>query len=79
MKFNKYWFKPKRFGYGAFPITWEGWVFVLGFIVFLAVLLSYFNPNEHPSMFFSIFIVSVLVLVYVSKIKTKGEWGWRWG
>lgn len=26
MKFNKYWFKPKRFGYGATPTTWEGFV-----------------------------------------------------
>ena len=26
---SRYWFKPKRYGYGATPITWEGWVFTL--------------------------------------------------
>ena len=22
----KYWFKPKRYGYGATPVTWQGWM-----------------------------------------------------
>jgi hypothetical protein len=21
----RYWFKPRRYGYGATPVTWEGW------------------------------------------------------
>jgi hypothetical protein len=21
----EYWFKPKRYGYGATPVTWQGW------------------------------------------------------
>ena len=21
-----YWFRPKRYGYGATPITWQGWL-----------------------------------------------------
>ena len=25
------WFKPKRYGYGATPITWQGWALVIGF------------------------------------------------
>ena len=24
---TRYWFKPKRYGYGATPVTWEGWAF----------------------------------------------------
>ena len=23
-----YWFRPKRYGYGATPVTWQGWVLV---------------------------------------------------
>ena len=25
-----YWFRPKRFGYGAVPATWQGWAATLG-------------------------------------------------
>ena len=30
---SRYWFKPKRYGYGATPITWEGWVFTLAIML----------------------------------------------
>ena len=33
-----YWFKPKRYGYGATPITWEGWVVTLGTVVAMVVV-----------------------------------------
>ena len=26
----EYWFKPKRYGYGATPVTWQGWAVTLG-------------------------------------------------
>ena len=22
---TEYWFRPKRYGYGATPVTWQGW------------------------------------------------------
>ena len=28
---NRYWFKPKVFGYGASPTTWEGWALVVAY------------------------------------------------
>lgn len=31
---NKYWFRPKLYGYGFFPISWEGW-----FLTFLLAVL----------------------------------------
>ena len=34
---KKYWFKPKRYGWGFFPISWEGWAVTLLMIVLLAV------------------------------------------
>jgi hypothetical protein len=30
---SRYWFRPKRYGYGATPITWEGWVFTLAIVL----------------------------------------------
>ena len=32
-----YWFKQKRFGYGATPVTWQGWVLML---VYLAIVVG---------------------------------------
>ena len=33
-----YWFKPKRYGYGATPMTWQGWaVTIAAVIVVVAV------------------------------------------
>jgi len=33
---SRYWFRPKRYGYGATPVTWEGWALVAGFVVIVA-------------------------------------------
>jgi hypothetical protein len=30
---ERYWFRPKSFGYGATPVTWEVWLLTLGSIV----------------------------------------------
>ncbi len=36
---NKIWFKRKRYGYGWYPATWEGWVVLLAYIL-VALLLA---------------------------------------
>jgi hypothetical protein len=30
---TRYWFKPKRYGYGATPVTWQGWCATAAFVV----------------------------------------------
>jgi hypothetical protein len=30
---ERYWFRPKSFGYGATPVKWEVWFLTLGSIV----------------------------------------------
>jgi hypothetical protein len=30
---NRYRFRPKTYGYGATPITWEGWAVTIGIVV----------------------------------------------
>jgi hypothetical protein len=34
---TRYWFRPKRYGYGATPTTWEGWAFTGLIVAILAV------------------------------------------
>lgn len=81
------WFKPKRYGYGATPTTWQGWVIVAAFLagVFaLAWTLIGFDranpPDESTLVFFFISVAILLAAVWIiSKRTTDGEWRWRWG
>jgi len=45
----EYWFKPKRYGYGATPATWQGWAVTLGTVLAMGrpigVVLRRINPE----------------------------------
>ena len=80
---TRYWFKPKRFGYGATPSTWEGWALtVLALVLAAGVVLV--GPGIRDNLQRSLFVVLGLVLVlapyvYVAWRKTEGGWRWRSG
>ncbi len=78
-----YWFKPKRYGYGATPVTWQGWavtVATLLAIVAVSICLRLTAKSLWTLAALLIFdALAVLVLVIVSRRKTDGEWHWRWG
>lgn len=81
---NEYWFKPKRYGYGATPVTWEGWALTAAAIVviFLASWLVSTSGRADPALGFvwaAIIGASVIGLWVVSRRKTDGVWRWRWG
>jgi len=88
---NQYWFKPKIFGYGATPITWEGWAVVTGYCVVvamatLAAILLVESQGLALGVLWALWGVwgvvlaaATVVLVAVSKSRTDGEWRWRWG
>ena len=37
---TKAWFRPKRIGYGAVPISWQGWAVMLGGALATAAALN---------------------------------------
>jgi hypothetical protein len=78
-----YWFKPKRYGYGATPVTWQGWVFTLATaLAMVAVSLCLRLTDKSLWALAALLIFDVLaicVLVVISRRKTEGEWRWRWG
>jgi hypothetical protein len=39
------WFRPKEFGYGATPITWEGWLATLLFVLLVVATTGYLTPD----------------------------------
>ena len=82
---TRYWFRPKRYGYGATPTTWEGWALVLVFAVFMGgsiVVLERFAGSSNPVGLFvwaAVVGTGIWWLVHVSRDRTDGEWRWRWG
>jgi peptidoglycan biosynthesis protein MviN/MurJ (putative lipid II flippase) len=86
---NRYWFRPKRIGYGATPATWEGWVFTLGCcaVIGLASWLLVGTRQNWVEMgwvattAWALWLVIVVgtsaALLIVSKRRTDGEWRWR--
>lgn len=80
-----YWFKPKRYGFGATPSNWKGWAFTIGFVVLLVALTPVLIPpvhsNEQPHVlaFVGASIVLLALFLFVTWRKTEGGWRWRWG
>jgi uncharacterized membrane protein len=78
-----YWFRPKRYGYGATPVTWQGWAITLAALVVVVVAtirlstLSAVDPQFWAIVVFDAVVITALWII--SRRKTDGEWRWRWG
>lgn len=80
---SRYWFRPKTYGYGATPVTWEGWAVTLGTALAM-ILVSFFLRTMSKSdgalaallAFDAIALSGLLIVCY---LKTDGELRWRWG
>jgi hypothetical protein len=80
---NRFWFKPRRYGYGATPVTWEGWVLVA---IYVAVILTCVAALTSRGQTLSGWLMSVVVIVaatvamiVIGVKKTDGAWRWQWG
>jgi len=78
-----FWFRPKRYGYGVTPVTWQGWTITIATAIVVGVssaLVPVFAATA-PSIFLAIPIDLMLIaaLLIVSRRKTDGVWRWRWG
>lgn len=72
-----YWFRPKRFGFGAVPVTWQGWASILVFAAIVGVIV---NLATHRDRFWSVLLVPVVgAYLWLLAMKTDGGWGFRWG
>jgi hypothetical protein len=71
------WFAPKRYGYGATPITWQGWALTIGFAA-IAIGLSV-RFAHRPLQLFEIMAPLIIAFSVISARTTRGGWRWRWG
>lgn len=70
-----YWFRPKRFGFGATPDSWQGWAVTLLFAAAL-MALARFTPHR---IAIAVGIPLVPLFLILCWKKTRGGWRWRWG
>ena len=82
---TQYWFRPKRYGFGATPVTWEGWAVTLGAAASIAGAVIAANLLVDKSNAVVWLILAMLIAAAVwwfiqfCRRKTDGEWRWRWG
>jgi hypothetical protein len=80
---NGYWFKRKLYGWGWFPVKWQGWFVIAIFFLFILVSSLDIKSNSSPTdagitWFLFKVIFSVMILIYICY--KKGEKPrWQWG
>jgi hypothetical protein len=81
-----YWFKPRRYGYGARPANAKGWAASAAYLLAILALFWVFpvpNAQTAPAIDVALWFCAVdpitLPFVWLARVKTKGEWRWRWG
>ena len=85
MQNRKIWFKRKRYGWGWYPSSWEGWAILLGWIVLF--LIGEFAFIHQMSLHQSRLIIAVYFLfigcitsVLIAVSFRRGERPrWQWG
>jgi hypothetical protein len=82
---TRFWFKPKRYGYGARPVTWEGWLLSLSPAA-VAVIGTWWLATQQRadnvalvSALLFVVLVTTVAVILISKQRTDGAWRWRWG
>ncbi len=83
---KKIWFKRKRYGWGWTPVTWQGWLVVLGYItlvmtvVFMREKAIPGNPDSGSNFLVSALPIFVLTTMLMYICYKKGEKPrWQWG
>src|SRR3546814_1999042 len=73
-----YWFAPKLFGYGATPVTWQGWLLSFGLMLLLIAAIRFIpsdparftvRSEEHTSELQSLMRISYAVFCLKKKNK----------
>lgn len=85
---KKYWFKPKKYGYGVYPISWEGWLatlLLIGLLFASAYINNFFEPTAEIvtiknglQFLLDVVILAGLFMLLITG-KVNGELKWRWG
>ena len=80
---KKVWFKAKRYGYGWYPATWQGWLVLAAYVALVVANFYRIDSHSHSVSDTLINVVPetiVLTLVLIAICYKTGEPShWRWG
>ncbi len=77
------WFKAKRYGWGWYPATWQGWVIIGVFVLLIIADAQRLNIEEMTTsdilaIWLPDTIILALMLIAISWM-TGEKPRWRWG
>jgi hypothetical protein len=78
----KLWFKAKRYGYGWYPASWQGWTVMLIYGILFACLVVAFEFNLYRPHVVAWYLtgVGIITAALIIVAAKKGEKArWRWG
>jgi hypothetical protein len=80
---SRYWFRPKTYGYGVTPVTWEGWAVTFGTALAMVAVSLFLRMTSKSDWALAALVafdvVALCGLLVISHFKTDGELRWRWG
>lgn len=79
---KKLWFRAKDYGWGWYPVTWQGWLVTLLFVLYEIGLTSLignsFDSRAGVSTFLFLTVLGVAVLITICYEFGETPY-WRWG
>ena len=79
---KKLWFRAKYWGWGWYPVSWEGWLTILAFVALMIGNAFRLHVSHTNHVHLGEFLVetAILVVILITICWWKGErLGWRWG
>lgn len=79
---KKLWFKAKRYGWGWYPVTWQGWLVTAAYVALILAMAFTIDENAPPRevAFMLVLPIAILTACFVRIAYATGEKPeWRWG
>ncbi len=59
------WFRPRRYGFGLTPASWQGWVLTIAYVIGVFVL-AFTVAESQPWIFWTVFVVATVAFLLIA-------------
>lgn len=79
---SKLWFRRKRYGWGWYPASWQGWLIILVYVVALVFFIVRIDEQARGgngilyTFFVPVFVLSAILIFVAYKTGEKPRWQW---
>ena len=77
MKYKRYWFKRKTYGWGWYPSTLEGWLVLLAWAILFVFSIIKMDHEWAKNFLFILIITGLLIVICYRKVKNQDGNGER--